>query len=191
SNRQFYLPRTSGERVANPVIRTIAEMSLLPRRAHRLGLGLAVVAAVGTACGSSHGHAAAPSATPATSVSAVTSTSTVAAPPQQEPACPIEQPVAGQQGKGDTNPPGDIPDSQAFVPFTSPSGRYSLRIPEGWARSTNADTVSFTDRFNTITIQTAPSPNPPTVQTASSADVAALQSTTACFQLRQVSTVTR
>ena len=33
------------------------------------------------------------------------------------------------------NPPGDIPDDQVFVAYTSRAGGYSLKVPEGWART--------------------------------------------------------
>ena len=35
----------------------------------------------------------------------------------------------------EVNPPGDIPDNQAFVPYTSSSGGYTISMPEGWARN--------------------------------------------------------
>jgi hypothetical protein len=35
----------------------------------------------------------------------------------------------------ESNPPGDIPDNQMYVPFTPPGGRVSVKVPEGWARS--------------------------------------------------------
>jgi hypothetical protein len=53
--------------------------------------------------------------------------------------------------KPEINPPGDIPDSQVFVRFTSPSG-YSIKVPEGWARrDTGAETV-FSDKYNRIAL---------------------------------------
>ena len=46
-----------------------------------------------------------------------------------------------------TNPPGDIPDSQAFVRFSLP-GKYSVLYPEGWSQSgTSADTI-FASSYN-------------------------------------------
>ena len=50
------------------------------------------------------------------------------------------------------NPPGDIPDDQIFVPFTSSAGGYSLKIPEGWARSEKGTDVNFTDKFDGIAV---------------------------------------
>lgn len=54
------------------------------------------------------------------------------------------------------NPPGDIPDSQVFVAYTSPLG-FSLKVPEGWARTDRGDGARFADKYNAIdvTISTA------------------------------------
>src|SRR6202165_4866228 len=34
----------------------------------------------------------------------------------------------------EVNPPGDIPDSQAFVTFKNSTGGYQLEVPEGWSQ---------------------------------------------------------
>lgn len=61
--------------------------------------------------------------------------------------------TAAPQTAPETRPPGDIPDSQAFVRFTVP-GRYSLEVPEGWARHTSAHGVTFISKLNQVEIQT-------------------------------------
>src|SRR5487761_2784650 len=53
-----------------------------------------------------------------------------------------QQPIAAEK-----NPPGDIPDNQAFVAFTSPLG-FSIKVPEGWARRESAGAVNFSDKYN-------------------------------------------
>jgi hypothetical protein len=50
------------------------------------------------------------------------------------------------------NPPGDIPDDQVFVPYTSSAGGYSLRVPEGWARSEKGSDVGFIDKFDGVAV---------------------------------------
>jgi hypothetical protein len=50
------------------------------------------------------------------------------------------------------NPPGDIPDDQVFVSYTSSSGGYSLKVPEGWARSEKGADVNFIDKFDGIAV---------------------------------------
>lgn len=49
------------------------------------------------------------------------------------------------------NPPGDIPDSQVFVAYTSPLG-FSLKVPEGWARTDRSDGARFADKYNAIDV---------------------------------------
>ena len=56
----------------------------------------------------------------------------------------------------ETNPAGDIPDNQAFVPFTPPTGVFTVSVPEGWARSTDGAATIFTDKLNTVRIETTP-----------------------------------
>ncbi|HEY8312895.1 MAG TPA: hypothetical protein VIG51_01870 [Candidatus Baltobacteraceae bacterium] len=41
-----------------------------------------------------------------------------------------------------SNPPGDIPDTQLFVPFKS-TGAYAVLAPEGWSRSVSGSNVTF------------------------------------------------
>ena len=50
------------------------------------------------------------------------------------------------------NPPGDIPDDQVFVPYTSSVSGYSLKVPEGWARSEKGSDVQFVDKFDGIAV---------------------------------------
>jgi hypothetical protein len=50
------------------------------------------------------------------------------------------------------NPPGDIPDNQVFVPYASSAGGYSLKVPEGWARSEKGSDVAFIDKFDGIAV---------------------------------------
>ena len=62
----------------------------------------------------------------------------------------------------ESNPAGDIPDTQAFVPFTPPGGLFTVSVPEGWARSTDGAATIFTDKANTVRIETAPRADAPT-----------------------------
>ena len=52
----------------------------------------------------------------------------------------------------EVNPPGDIPDSQAYVEFVSPAG-YSLQAPEGWARTVRGANVTFRDKFDGLSVE--------------------------------------
>ena len=72
------------------------------------------------------------------------------------------------------NPPGDIPDSQAFVTYVSPLG-FSLKVPEGWARKETPAGASFADKYGAVEIQIADAPAPPTIASATNGEVAELQ----------------
>src|SRR3954462_1289782 len=48
----------------------------------------------------------------------------------------------------DASPPGDIPDNQVFVRYAPSGATFSVKVPEGWARSGQAHDVRFTDNLN-------------------------------------------
>jgi hypothetical protein len=54
---------------------------------------------------------------------------------------------APQPLPAETNPPGDIPDTQVFVPYASPNG-YSVSFPEGWQRTEQGRAVTFINGFD-------------------------------------------
>jgi len=62
------------------------------------------------------------------------------------------------------NPPGDIPDDQVFVPYTSAAGGYSLKVPEGWARSEKGSDVDFIDKFDGVAVIVDPVTAAPTTK---------------------------
>ncbi len=86
----------------------------------------------------------------------------------------------------ETNPPGDIPDSQAFVAYRSTAGGYSIQVPEGWARGESGPNVSFVDKLDSITVDVTASDAAPTVQTATTTDVPHLQQQVEAFELVEV-----
>jgi hypothetical protein len=53
----------------------------------------------------------------------------------------------------EVNPAGDIPDNQAYIRYSPPGGGYSVKVPEGWARTAAGGAVTFTDKLNTIRMQ--------------------------------------
>ncbi|MDQ6767967.1 MAG: hypothetical protein M3Z41_09190 [Candidatus Eremiobacteraeota bacterium] len=54
---------------------------------------------------------------------------------------------AAARDVGATNPPGDIPDTQAFVVYASPQG-YAILFPEGWSQTREGATVTFRSQFD-------------------------------------------
>jgi hypothetical protein len=89
----------------------------------------------------------------------------------------------------ESNPPGDIPDNTVYVTFRSSGGRFAVKVPEGWARATHPAEVSFASALNSITLGWTAMSSAPTVATAKSVDVPALQTTQPAFQLQSVTQV--
>src|ERR1700759_5238556 len=56
------------------------------------------------------------------------------------------------QQAAEANPAGDIPDNQAFVLYTAADGSFTMKYPEGWARTDAGATVVFSDKFNSVTV---------------------------------------
>lgn len=100
-------------------------------------------------------------------------------------------PAAADPNAPEVNPAGDIPDNQAFVAYTPPGADYSVKVPEGWARSESQGAVTFTDKLNAIRIETAAASAAPSVATVKSQDVPALSASVPGFALKDVTTVTR
>jgi len=84
-----------------------------------------------------------------------------AAPPSDpEPAATATS--AEQAVQPERNPPGDIPDDQAFITFGSPTGGYQLQVPEGWARTLSGDNVRFVDKFGGVEVTVTSAAQAPT-----------------------------
>jgi hypothetical protein len=97
----------------------------------------------------------------------------------------------GQPASGDTAQSGDIPDTQAFVDFTSPGGAFSVRVPEGWARSEAGGAVTFTEKLDSVVLRSVPAAAPPTVESARAGEVPAIRAATRGFRPGDVTTVQR
>jgi hypothetical protein len=65
-----------------------------------------------------------------------------------------ETPIAATENAvaPEVNPPGDIPDSQAFISYTNSAGGYQLDVPEGWARSESGSSVTFVNKFDGVKV---------------------------------------
>lgn len=146
--------------------------------------GILALAIAGVIGGSVLGAAAPVSAAAALPCSGTpTAASAVAATPSAAPR-PTEAPIAPE-----VNPPGDIPDNQAFVTYTSQAGGYSIAMPEGWARQEAGTDVAFVAKLHRFTVEITCAGAAPTVETAKSVDAAALAQRVAAFELVEVTTV--
>jgi hypothetical protein len=83
----------------------------------------------------------------------VLATSTTASTTVEAPIGAAENAVAPE-----VNPPGDIPDSQAFISYTNTAGRYQLDVPEGWARTESGSSVSFVNKFDGVKVDVVAAP---------------------------------
>lgn len=143
--------------------------------------GVLVVVPLLAACsGSASPRTQADSAAP-TPAAVATSASSPSVPPQPS----TQAPVAAE-----SNPPGDIPDNLAFVPYSNASGRYRFTHPEGWAEQVAGSRVLFTDKLNGVTAEAGAARTPPTVGDAKTKDVPELRASQAAFELRSVTAAT-
>jgi hypothetical protein len=135
---------------------------------------LAVAAAI-AGCGSSSSSSSAGS----TSAAASTAPATTTAASGVNPNAP------------ESLPPGDIPDTIAYVPYTLPGHGLTFSTPEGWSRRSAPAGVLFTDKLNEIRVEDLPATGPITVARAQSTEVPKIVATLKGFKLQSVTTVTR
>ncbi|MGD6740599.1 hypothetical protein ACOKM3_01995 [Streptomyces sp. BH106] len=64
----------------------------------------------------------------------------------------------------ESNPPGDIPDNQVYVPYAPAQGGFSVKVPEGWSRSKQGAGTVFTDKLNSVTVRTTSAATAPSVR---------------------------
>jgi hypothetical protein len=76
----------------------------------------------------------------------------------------------------EVSPPGDIPDSQAFVKYANTAGGYQLEVPEGWARTENGADVTFVSKFDGVMVHVASASAAPTAASAQASEVKQIQS---------------
>jgi hypothetical protein len=94
-----------------------------------------------------------------------------------------EKPVAAEK-----NPPGDIPDNQVFIEYSSPLG-FKIKVPEGWARRESSDGVTFNDKYNTIALLRSERSDPVTLANVKQQDLAELEKTGEAVRVTAVKSV--
>ncbi len=151
-----------------------------PRTALVIGLASALLL---SACGGGS-SAGAPPSTPAVTGPPSTGATSPSAGPTESP-LPTESPIPVE-----SNPPGDIPDNAAFVPFTSKAGGFTISTPEGWARTTTARSLTFTDKLNTVVVSWTNAATAPTVASVKRKEIPELASTERAFKLVSITTAT-
>lgn len=91
----------------------------------------------------------------------------------------------------ESNPPGDIPDNQAYVAFTPPGGGFSVKVPEGWARTSKGTVISFTDKLNRVELAPVPTTSAPTIGSVTAKTAPQLRRTVPHFAMGKISVVSR
>src|SRR3954463_11108506 len=99
------------------------------------------------------------------------------------------QPV--NPNSAESSPPGDIPDNQAFVAYRPPGGGFSVKVPEGWSRIATGGAVTFTDKLNSIRMESTAAGSPLSVARVRSAELPKLARSVKGFQAAKVSSVSR
>jgi hypothetical protein len=95
------------------------------------------------------------------------------------------------QQAAETNPAGDIPDNQAFVLYTAADGSFTMKYPEGWARTDAGADVVFSDKFNSITVAPHNGFYQPSEDFARTVEVPEIAASTTGFAPGNISTVQR
>jgi hypothetical protein len=99
--------------------------------------------------------------------------------------------TSGKATPPEASPAGDIPDNQAFVAYAPAGAGYSVKVPEGWARTNSRGAVAFTDKLNSVSVRAIPATAPLTPAEAKSKVVSQLKRSNPGFRLIGVSTVNR
>ncbi len=145
----------------------------------RIGaLTLAAIAAVLAGCASNGSAASGRQPTQNTRPAAGGSTSPAAGASSQAPVL------------AESNPPGDIPDTTVYVPFSATAGHLKIKVPEGWSRKHTASSFTFASNLNAISVAWQPMKSAPTVSTARSTTVPALSQAGLAFRVQSVRAVT-
>ena len=99
--------------------------------------------------------------------------------------------TATSQVAAEANPPGDIPDNQAFVLYTAADHSYTVKYPEGWAQTSSGAEVTFSDKFNSMTLTDQNGFYQPTEEFARTVEVPGIATATKGYTAGTVSTVQR
>jgi hypothetical protein len=96
--------------------------------------------------------------------------------------------AAEQAAAPEKNPPGDIPDSQVFVTFKSPAG-FSVKAPEGWARTERNHGVRFADKYNAVDIDISAAVVLPSAASVKNGQAAELVKTGRAVEIKMIKNV--
>ena len=104
---------------------------------------------------------------------------------------PLQEYLAAAQEAAiapEKNPPGDIPDNQVFIQYTSPLG-FGIKVPEGWSRAERPDGVRFFDKYNIIDLAASKANQPPNAATATTRQAAEIKTAGRAVEIKSVKDV--
>ena len=101
----------------------------------------------------------------------------------EPPAYGAEAPVAAEK-----NPPGDIPDSQVFVTYSSPLG-FVIKAPEGWSRRERSDGVRFADKYGSVDVSISAAAGPVTPESVKAREAPAMEQGGHAVKISSISAV--
>jgi hypothetical protein len=101
---------------------------------------------------------------------------------------PLPGTAAEHAVPAEKNPPGDIPDSQVFIDYASPQG-FTMKVPEGWARTDRADGASFVDKLDGVVMMVRKADAAPTVDSAKKTYVPELEKSERAVKVSAVKAV--
>jgi hypothetical protein len=151
----------------------------MPRKPLAVPLTLGLVLLLG-ACGGGSGKPSQASPTSGTSRPSATTAARAQSPTN-----------AVNPNAPEANTPGDIPDNQVFVRYQPPGAAFSVKVPEGWGRSSQGGTVTYTDKLNSVRIETTKAASAPAPASALQAELPAIRAASRRFEAGTVSQVHR
>jgi len=166
------------------------------RRIMACGLVAAVAVLAGCGANTSGSGAAqqaaavqAPGAQPATAqaggaVAQNSGAATAAASPAEAAPAAAQAAAASQP-----NPAGDIPDSQTFVTYSPPDGRYSVEVPEGWARSASGSDTIWMQQYDGVSLRVLGASRLPAIAAITASYLKGLDSALGAVQLGKTAEV--
>jgi hypothetical protein len=100
---------------------------------------------------------------------------------------PLVEPsfAAEKAAPAEKNPPGDIPDSQVFIDYSSQQG-FRLKVPEGWARSDKNDGAAFVDKLDGVVVSASSADAAPTIESVKASYLTQLAATERAVKVASV-----
>lgn len=161
-----------------PTVLGMTELApnLRKRRLALLIAGVVAASLIAAGCGSSSDPTiAAPTAGGSSSATAPPAAATGGlAPPTKE-----------------VTPAGDIPDNQVYVAYAPPGAGFTVKVPEGWSRTSAGGATTFTDKLNAVRMELSPSERTATAASVTRAVLPQLAKTVPGYSAGKLTTVTR